>query len=179
MNEISQRAERRGINQLFLWAAIVCVVLGGGALALLWIGQLPGSTERVTAGVERTQEQQGQSRAGTRTEPPPTSSFNSGDPETTGRAETIAGSGQDSLTLNPQQIDSIKSYAASQPRIPNPNFTVAIGVAVPRQVQLQDLPPRLSQGLPSPEADGYFLAENQFVIVEKQTRRVVAIVPVS
>jgi Protein of unknown function (DUF1236) len=179
MKDISQRAERRGINRL--------IILGGNCLRRARRRSVRAGLDRISApfdrarhaGIERTQQQQGQSRAGTGSEPSAATSYNSGNPQTTGRGETIAGTGQGSLVLSPQQIDAIKSFAAGKPRVQNPNFTVAVGVAVPRQVQLHDLPPQLSQGLPSPEADGYFLAENQFVIVEKQTRRVVAIVPVS
>ncbi len=44
-------------------------------------------------------------------------------------------------------------------------------------VQLHDIPDKLSGTLPSYRGDQYFVVPHQFVIVEKKTRRIVAIVP--
>ncbi len=44
-------------------------------------------------------------------------------------------------------------------------------------MKLRDVPPQLAQALPGYAKDQYFIVDNQFVVVEKQTRRIVAILP--
>jgi hypothetical protein len=57
------------------------------------------------------------------------------------------------------------------------NFSIAVGGAVPEQVKLADFPRQLAQAMPDYAKDQYVVVNNQFVVVERQTRRIVAIVP--
>lgn len=83
------------------------------------------------------------------------------------------------LKLTDQQRQQIRDFFAKQQgdRTGSVNFTLAIGSAVPQDVQLQPLPPQISATLGGYKADQYIIVGNQLVIVEPQARRVVAIVP--
>jgi hypothetical protein len=56
---------------------------------------------------------------------------------------------------------------------------MTVGAAVPGNTQLRDIPPQLAKSLPNFKNDQYLVVGDQFIIVEKQTRRIVAIVPVA
>lgn len=60
-----------------------------------------------------------------------------------------------------------------------PDLTIAVGAAVPQKIALNDVPTSLADKLSAYSGDQYFLVANQFVIVERSTRRIVAIVPVA
>jgi len=64
-----------------------------------------------------------------------------------------------------------------QPNTPVHEFSLSIGAAVPRQVELNELPPEVTDVLHGYQGDKYFIMKDQFVIVETASRRVVAIVP--
>ncbi len=83
------------------------------------------------------------------------------------------------LKLTDQQRQRIRSYFANQKgdRTGSVNFTLAIGSAVPQNVQLQPLPAQVSSALGGYKADQYIIVGSQLVIVESNARRVVAIVP--
>ena len=83
------------------------------------------------------------------------------------------------LKLTDQQRQQIRDFFANQKgdRTGGVSFTLAIGSAVPQNVQLQKLPPEISSTLGGYRADQYIIVGNQLVIVEPNARRVVAIVP--
>jgi hypothetical protein len=95
-----------------------------------------------------------------------------------GEAAQIEGSAEP-LKLSEQQRQQIRDFFAKQKgdRTNGVNFTLAIGSAVPQNVQLQPLPPEVSSALGGYKADQYVLVGNQLVIVDPNARRVVAIVP--
>ena len=83
------------------------------------------------------------------------------------------------LKLTEQQRQQIREFFAKQKgdRSKDANFTLAIGSAVPQNVQLQKLPAEVSSALGGYNADQYIIVGNQLVIVDPNARRVVAIVP--
>ncbi|AXK83680.1 DUF1236 domain-containing protein [Pseudolabrys taiwanensis] len=83
----------------------------------------------------------------------------------------------DHADLEPQQIEAVKDFATSAMRAGNPNFLVSMGATVPQSVALQDMPRALGDALPAYINDQYVVVANRFVIVARNTRRIVAIVP--
>jgi hypothetical protein len=57
------------------------------------------------------------------------------------------------------------------------DFSVVIGAAVPRQAQLKDLPATLADMLNGYNGDQYILIRDQMIIVDHQSRRIVAVIP--
>ena len=56
-------------------------------------------------------------------------------------------------------------------------FELQIGAALPRQTELHDLPPELAEAMNGYWHDQYVLVRDTMVIVDRNSRRVVAIVP--
>jgi hypothetical protein len=95
------------------------------------------------------------------------------------RAKEIKQSSQ-ALQLNPQQQQEIKNVIARQPDSPKLEkapFEMMIGTAVPRQVELKDIPPEITQLMNGFQGDQYLLVQNEMAIVDRDSRRVVAIIP--
>jgi len=96
-----------------------------------------------------------------------------------GRARAIKQS-SGPLELNPQQhqqLHDIISHQANPPRTTQADFELMIGVSVPRQAELQDLPPEIAQVMNGYWGDQYLLVQDKMVIVDQHSRRIVAIVP--
>jgi hypothetical protein len=56
-------------------------------------------------------------------------------------------------------------------------FEIMIGAAVTGQVQLQDIPPEITQIMNGYWGDQYVLVQDKLVVVDQRTRRLAAIVP--
>lgn len=63
------------------------------------------------------------------------------------------------------------------PKIDKAPFELMIGTALPRQVPLKDIPAEITQVMSGFWGDQYLLVQNEMVIVDQHSRRVVAIVP--
>jgi len=83
----------------------------------------------------------------------------------------------DEAALDAQQIEAVKDFATSAMRSGNAGFPVSMGVPVPQGVALQDMPRCLGDALPAYINDQYVVVANRFVIVARNTRRIIAIVP--
>jgi hypothetical protein len=83
------------------------------------------------------------------------------------------------LKLTDSQREQVRSYFSGKnvERLQSVGFSLAIGAAVPQQVQLQKLPPEVSSVIGGYQSDDYVLVGDQLVIVDSGARRVVAIVP--
>lgn len=83
------------------------------------------------------------------------------------------------VTLSPdQKAKAREALAQAGPkRVDHVDYTIMIGAAVPRQAELGELPPAVSQALGGYEGDGYVLVRDQLIIVDKEARRIVAIIP--
>jgi hypothetical protein len=181
-NDLTTREERRGTRRVLAWGAAIAIVLG---IAVVVWPLLPGggNTGRQEASNQaagpRFDQPKGESTAGTTTQPPAGADTSSPSRETVGRAEHINETARTSLSLSQDQIDAIKTFAAqrSGERADTVDFTVSIGSAVPQQAQLRDIPDTLAEAVPNYRDNQYAIVGDRFVVVEKQTRRIVAIVP--
>jgi len=174
---ISQQEERRGTRRIMFGAAVVAVFACIGVLVWVWLPSFHHSARLTNATGVRTDQAQGSSVAAKTTNPPKLAAHDVVNPPYVGRAHQIESTAKSGLDLKPQQVDAIKSYAATQQRLDTVNFPIAVGAAVPTSLKLRDMPANLSNALPAYEDDQFFLVPHQFVIVEKKTRRIVAIVP--
>lgn len=183
--DLPRREQRRGTRLAMMWGAGVAIVLF--AVILVWAfvtvpnGQLGGTTRQgpsSSTGVLANQGA-GESQAGK-------------NEAVTPRQSPVVGSGQNSsgeaaeieqsatpLKLTDAQREQIRAYFAGKTadRLHNADFSVAIGAAVPQQVELQKLPPQISSVIGGYQGDDYVIVGDQLVIVDPSARRVVAIVP--
>lgn len=179
VRDMSRREEQRGTNWMFAAASIVAVAAGIGLLVWFFV---PGFSEPETpknAGVLSDQTV-GMSTA-SKHEPLPTTSSRSTDLDTVQRNQDLTATGTGNLQgLSQQQVQAVRQFAANnaQQAAPQVDFSIAVGAAVPANVKLADFPPQLAQAMPDYAKDQYFIVNNQFVVVEKQTRRIVVIVTV-
>jgi hypothetical protein len=185
-NNSSLPEQRRGTRSAYLWG-------GGGALLvicaviLIWVfavvpqggpgrnGEPHGSA---STGVLSNQGSGQSTAAKNNAVTPQTSQKVGAGQNSPGEAAQIEQTAQP-LKLTDQQRQQIHDFFANQKgdRANNVGFSLAIGSAVPQNVQLQKLPTEVSSALGGYQADQYIIVGNQLVIVEPNARRVVAIVP--
>jgi hypothetical protein len=181
MQTMPRVEERRGTNWTFAGAAVLAIVIGVGLLAWLLVPGLGAPNAPKNAGTLSNQTV-GVSVASKETEPLRTSSPNSTDGDTVTRNQAISHTEKPNLSpLSKPQRDAIQNYVSSHPQqvMPQTNFSIVVGGAVPDSAKLTDMPQQVAQALPNYASDQFFVVNNQFVVVERQTRRIVAIVPVS
>jgi hypothetical protein len=179
------REQRQGTRQAMVWGAGAALVVFVAVLVWAFVtapnGQLGGTTRQTpspSTGVLANQGA-GESQAGK-------------NQAVTPRQNPVIGSGQNSsgeaadieqsakpLQLTDDQRGQIRSYFAGKPADwqQSVGFSVAIGAAVPQQVQLQKLPPQISSIIGGYQGDDYLIVGDQLVIVDPNARRVVAIIP--
>jgi hypothetical protein len=183
IQHLSRGEERRGIRRVLYAGAVAAAVLG---IAVFVWPLLP--LERFAPpdnGVAnfRTAQPAGDATAA-RTPPAPSTDARAVDEPALGGAgvrgrELVAtASGDEDLT--PEQLQAVDNFAAlrAKKRVEAVGFRVAIGAAVPRQVELRELPRDLARALPY-WGDQYVLLPDRLVIVERESRRIVAIVPIT
>jgi hypothetical protein len=85
------------------------------------------------------------------------------------------------VSLNVQQRSQIGQTIARHNVKPvtNVNFSISVGTAVPRSVQLNALPADLVTIVPQYRGYSYFVVEEQIVIVEPSSVQIVAVIPYS
>ena len=174
---LNLQEERRGTRRLYIGAAVVVAVIIAAAIVWPLASQGPSTS---TNG-PRTDQPAGTSTVAGQTTPPPSAAPNATTPETVGRNESIEASGKDSVSLNAAQRQAVDQFASqhAQQKMKHVGFTIAVGAAVPRTVSLAQMPVPLTDKLAAYSGDEYFIVPNQFVVVEKATRRIVAIIPVA
>jgi hypothetical protein len=177
----SSRSYVWGIRHMFVAGAIVAAILiiGLSVWPLLTQNQIgtpkgganPATASDTTGSRGAPAQQAAESTVGKNNQ------ASSGATDT--RVKDIKQSSQ-ALQLNPQQRQQIKEAISRQsdaPRVEKAPFEMMIGTAVPRQVQLKDLPPEVTQAMNGFQGDQYILVQDEVVIVDHESRRVVAIVP--
>jgi type IV secretory pathway VirB10-like protein len=99
---------------------------------------------------------------------------------TSAQTDTKSGGGaQASLTTEQKtKIRETVISSSSAPRVTNVNFSVRVGTVVPRTVRFVALPPILIEIYPQWRGYDYFIVEEQIVIIEPRTLRIVAIINV-
>jgi len=181
VKDMTPREEQRGTGALYVWSTIVAVAAGIGLLVWLFVpGFSPSGKPNVAANGPLSNETQGMSVTAQMTTPDPTTTPRSTDSTTVGRNERLTGSSTADVNLTPDQIGAVKSYVAQHgdERRDTANFALTVGAAVPAGAGLHDIPPQLAKSLPSFKDDKYLVVGGQFIVVEKKTRRIVAVVPV-
>lgn len=177
-NDLSREEEQRGTGRLMMWGAIAAFVVV--VVSAVWIFvPTPASRTDVSTG-QRSEQTQGVSKVARDTPPPAAASPNASSPETVGRNQDITASSTSAVALGPQQVEAIRNHAGEMARDDNTsrNITLSVGAAVPRSIELHDLPSDLGQALANYTDHQYLVSDNRFVLVEKSTRRIVAIVPI-
>ncbi|MGH6789022.1 MAG: DUF1236 domain-containing protein [Pseudolabrys sp.] len=124
---------------------------------------------------ERTNQQQGQSSQIQQNTSRPSGLKPSGN----SRVEDIRRTASGDLTLTREQRTRIRDAVTQShlDRQQSVGFTIAVGAAVPQQAKARDLPPAVAKAVPSKHRLQYVLVRDQLILVDKQTRRIVAIVP--
>lgn len=181
VKDMTQREEQRGTSSVVVWSAIIAVAAAAGLMVWFFVpGFNHADSPNVAMSSQRSIETQGSSVTAQVTKPLPDSGPRATDPSTVGRNERLTGSSTPDVNLTPDQIDALKSYVArhGDERVASTNFTTTVGAAVPGSAQLRDIPAQLAKSLPNFQNDQYMVVGDRFIIVEKQTRRIVAIVPV-
>ena len=173
-DERSRSEERRGPRYLVVGVAVFALVLIAASVAWPWLPSLETNERMSTTG--RSQQIQGTSSAGKQNPPPKASDATN--PETVGHAEDIAHIASQDLKLSSDQRKAVSDFVEqNKGRSIKPNFTMSVGAAVPKQIELMDLPTSVADKLTGYNGDQCFVTPNQLVIVERDTRRIVAIMP--
>lgn len=190
MTDRDQRKRDRGVTRnLFLWGGAIALCL----FAAIAIWPLFASRELEPVGVPeqaenqdvserttgmRTNSKAGVSRAG-RTGSATSLDAAGDDPAGRGREITQTARGTPSLTK--EQKAAVRDYLAAHEneRQQSADYTISIGAAVPRQASLKDMPDELAQALPDFQGEQYAHIGDQLVLVEKASRRIVAIIPLT
>ena len=166
-------------RRLIFAGLVFALVAGVGLTVWPWLPRHTGPATGVTTGTAVTAEASDAEKP----VPPPPAAIAAPAPApapaapATISSEEIAAVKND-LGLDPAQRKTIEDFAAqhASDRVTQ-DVTVAVGAEVPAPVQLRDMPLSLVDALSAYSSDQYFLAPRHFVIVSKQTRRVVAVIP--
>lgn len=181
VKDMTPREEQQGTRTVFVWSTIVVIAAAVGLMVWFFVpGFSQPGTPNLAANGSKSNETQGSSVTAQVTKPVPTATPRATDPATVGRNERLTGSASPDVNLTPDQIGALKNYINQHgdERAQSANFTITVGAAVPGSAQLRDIPAQLAKSLPNFKSDQYIVVGDQFIIVEKQTRRIVAIVPV-
>ena len=82
------------------------------------------------------------------------------------------------ITLNDEQKRQLGEQLAANAKPQDPTtLSISIGAAVPRQVELTSLPNEASAILGGFEDDDYLALGDQLIIVDRNSRRIAAIIP--
>ena len=177
----SGRSDSKGTRRMFLGAAVIAFILAIGVTVWPFLtqnqvgtpkgGANPATSPDVTASRGAPAQRAAESTVGKN---------NPAGKDTNGaRVDAIKQSSQ-ALQLDPQTRQRIKDILANQsdaPRVQKAPFELMIGAAVPNQVALKGIPAEVSQAMNGYQGDNYLLVGDEMVIVDQNTRRVVAIVP--
>jgi hypothetical protein len=95
---------------------------------------------------------------------------------TTGQGS--AGGGAKASLTTEQKTKIRETVFKSGPRVTNVNFSLSVGTVVPRTVRFATLPPILVEIYPQWRGYEYFIVEEEIIIVEPRTLKIVAIIRV-
>jgi hypothetical protein len=147
-----------------------------GTLAVAGAQTLPqGSPESATG--TRSNQHQGESKAIQQGQDVDRGPALPGD--NTSETEQLRRSSSAHLSLSEAQREKLKRYFASSSIKPEEsvNLSLSVGASVPRQAPTHDFPQELENDLPAYRGTLYVRARDQLVIIDRDTRRIVAIIP--
>jgi hypothetical protein len=85
------------------------------------------------------------------------------------------------VTLNTEQKTRIRETVLSGSNVPlanNVNFALNVGTVVPETVHFAPLPPTLVEINPDWRSYEYFVVQEEIIIIEPRTRRIIAVLAV-
>jgi hypothetical protein len=147
----------------------------GGELKAQGGAEMKGGKARAQAGGEmKAQEpKKGEkAKAGTSAQ----GETKAGGSATTGQGS--AGGGAKASLTTEQKTKIRETVFKSGPRVTNVNFSLSVGTVVPRTVRFATLPPILVEIYPQWRGYEYFIVEEEIIIVEPRTLKIVAIIRV-
>ena len=98
---------------------------------------------------------------------------------TSAQSDKSSGGAQASLTTEQKtKIRETVIRSSNAPRVTNVNFSVRVGTVVPRTVRFVALPPILIDIYPQWRGYHYFIVEEEIVIIDPRTLRIIAIINV-
>jgi Protein of unknown function (DUF1236) len=172
-------------------AVVIALVMGAAKLRLRPLSFAMIGLAVVAGGLAYVQyhdamlgtDTQGQSSTGVRSKQPAGESM-------AGRNENGMGQTEDArapnivkteipVRVSDEQRAKIRDYLAqhSGAKVDQVDFSLVIGGSVPRQARLSDLPDPVADLLQGYKGDQYLLVRDQMVIVDVQSRRIVALIP--
>jgi hypothetical protein len=84
------------------------------------------------------------------------------------------------VDITTEQRSQIREHlgALRAGRVERVNFNISVGARVPRTVVIRDLPPAFIRIVPRYRGYKYILVEDEIVIIDPRTLRIVAVIPV-
>jgi hypothetical protein len=102
-----------------------------------------------------------------------------GDVKAGASATSGQGSAGASASLTTEQKTKVReTVLKSGPRVTNVNFSLSVGTVVPRTVRFAPLPVVLVEIFPQWRGYDYFIVEEEIVIIEPRTLKIVAVIRV-
>ena len=166
VKDLSRQAERDGTRKLMIAGSAVAAVLFVGLLMWFAVPRMFGATDylgRPSTGADRSAPAttvgtgvptQREAISGAAKQDPAGNEDSTG-----GRARKVKQTTQ-GVSLSDQQRERLRSIisTAQGPATDRPNFELMIGTSVPRQTELANLPPEVTQGLNGFWGDQYLIA---------------------
>ncbi|MDQ8732255.1 DUF1236 domain-containing protein [Bradyrhizobium sp. LHD-71] len=93
---------------------------------------------------------------------------------------TVGAAGSGAVNLSTEQRTTIRQQVLTEraPRANNVNFQVNVGTVVPRDVRVVEVPPAIVKVRPAWRGYRYFVYNDEIVIVEPRTLKIVAVLEV-
>jgi hypothetical protein len=128
---------------------------------------------------EQGQETQGQGQRQDQTQQPQQGQRDQqGQPPRAQHGETQSGSGVTLTTEQRQRIRETVIASGNAPRVSQVNFSIRVGTEIPRSVRAVPLPPVLVELRPEWRGYLYFVVNDQIVVVDPNSYRIVAVLAV-
>jgi hypothetical protein len=184
VKDLSRSTERDGTRKVMMTGAVFAAVLFVGFIIWFAVPQMFGATDylgRPSTGAH-TGAPGTTVGTGVPTQREAISKTAKQDPagteDSTGARARDVKQTTEAANLSDQQRDQLRSIisSAKAPTMDRPNFEMMIGTSVPRQTQVADLPPEITQVLNGFWGDQYLIAGNDLVIVDQHSRRVAGII---
>jgi hypothetical protein len=141
-------------------------------------GQKSTQQERKEPGAQQRQQTQSPSQQ-RQTESPQQGGAKQGAQTGDSKGQSKSGMASSNVSLTSEQKTTIRNTVISSgPRISSVNFAVRVGVVVPRSVRIAPVPATLIEIQPAWRGYSYFIYEDEIIIVEPRTLKIIAVVAV-
>jgi Protein of unknown function (DUF1236) len=144
--------------------------------------QTQGQAPSMDSQKSTTQSQSGQMGKDTQKAQSPTDSKSqmSQDKDAAKSGSTVGAAGGGAVNLTTEQRTTIRNevLTTSAPRVTNVNFSVSVGTVVPSSVRVVEVPPTIVRIHPQWKGYRYFVYNDEIIIVEPRTLKIVAVLDV-